>query len=131
MLVVKTSPVATTVSFFSAPPFRSESRSGLNRTSTVSPGLTASRRQPPARTRLPGLVISITQTAAPSSARSLTRIDPAQLYDLAVDRHGFGMVEHAGGMMRRHRCNTGRDGASNGEHADGLEIIRHEIDSVA
>src|SRR5262249_34314792 len=53
-------------------PLRSESRNGLNRTSTVSPGLTASRRQPPARTRFPGLVISITQTAAPSSARSLT-----------------------------------------------------------
>src|SRR5215470_6511629 len=72
MLAVKTSPVASTVSFFSAPPLRSASRSGLNRTSTFSPALTASRRQPPARTRLPGLVISITQIAGPSSARSLT-----------------------------------------------------------
>src|SRR5262249_16709125 len=72
MLAVKTSPVPSPMSFFRAPPLRSASRSGLNSTSTFSPGLTASRRQPPARTRLPGLVISITQTAGASSARSLT-----------------------------------------------------------
>src|SRR5262249_36425073 len=59
------------------------------------------------------------------------RIDPAQLHDLAVDRHGDGMIEHGGGMMRRYRCDTDRNRAGNGEHADGLEMIRHGIDPVA
>src|SRR6516164_10647237 len=41
------------------------------------------------------------------------------------------MIEHAGGMMRRHRCDTDRNRGGNGKHADGLEMIHHEIDPVA
>jgi hypothetical protein len=74
-LAVKDWPVAATVTFFRAPPCFSASRSGLISTTTSSPAFTALRDHPPARTRLPGLVISSSHSegSSPSATVPFTR----------------------------------------------------------
>ena len=112
MLAVKTSPVASTVSFLSAPPLEPgiAQRAELDLDffarfdRVAAPAAGAHQISGAGHFHHPDCRPSCLALLDDAFDRQADmRIDPAQFHDLAVDRHGLGMIEHRGGVMRRDR----------------------------